>query len=119
MGHLYQWGSYGNETGQFNNTHALGIDNSGRVYVADRFNDRIQVFNSTGGYLDQWGSYGDENGEFKEPHGIAVNSSGFVFVTDRYNNRVQIFTPGWEYLDQWGSIRIRLMGCLTILMALQ
>jgi hypothetical protein len=45
------WGSRGTDPGQFNTPHNIGIDNSGNIYVADRGNARIQVFNTDGEYL--------------------------------------------------------------------
>jgi DNA-binding beta-propeller fold protein YncE len=45
------WGSRGTEPGQFNTPHNLGIDNDGKVYVADRGNARIEVFDLDGNYL--------------------------------------------------------------------
>ena len=41
------WGVQGNERGQFNGIHAVATDSIGRIYVADRDNDRVQVFNET------------------------------------------------------------------------
>ncbi|MBN4075640.1 MAG: 6-bladed beta-propeller [SAR86 cluster bacterium] len=45
---LKDWGSYGSEPGQFNLPHALLIDNEDNIYVADRNNARIQVFDTDG-----------------------------------------------------------------------
>ncbi len=47
---LKSWGSYGREPGQFNLPHAMVVDNQGMVYVADRNNARIQVFDSEGNF---------------------------------------------------------------------
>ena len=48
------WGTRGNEPGQFSGPHGIDADRSGRVYVADRANQRIQVFDGDGKHLDQW-----------------------------------------------------------------
>jgi sugar lactone lactonase YvrE len=48
---LKDWGSYGRETSQFNLPHAMVLDRDGNVYVADRNNSRIQVFDSNGTHL--------------------------------------------------------------------
>ncbi|MFW6171065.1 MAG: peptidyl-alpha-hydroxyglycine alpha-amidating lyase family protein [Planctomycetota bacterium] len=48
------WGSRGTEAGQFSLVHAIALDSQGNVYVADRNNARVQVFNSKGKFLDQW-----------------------------------------------------------------
>ncbi len=40
---LLQWGTKGNGPGQFEVPHGIALDASGRVYVADRQNDRVQI----------------------------------------------------------------------------
>jgi len=52
--HLHSWGAFGADPGQFNLVHSVTTDSVGRVYVADRENHRIQVFDDQGNYLDQW-----------------------------------------------------------------
>lgn len=51
---LLSWGRSGTDPGEFNTVHNIATDGEGRVYVADRENQRVQVFNSSGEYLDQW-----------------------------------------------------------------
>ncbi len=50
---LLSWGSHGTGPGQFNTPHAIAIDAADNVYVADRNNGRIQVFDSGGRFLRQ------------------------------------------------------------------
>lgn len=45
------WGTRGTEPGQFRLPHSLGVDREGNVYVADRSNRRIQVFDSDGNFM--------------------------------------------------------------------
>ncbi len=52
--HLFSWGEYGTEPGQFNLVHIVCTDSSGKVYVADRENHRVQIFDDQGNYLEQW-----------------------------------------------------------------
>ncbi|MFL7790924.1 MAG: peptidyl-alpha-hydroxyglycine alpha-amidating lyase family protein [Anaerolineae bacterium] len=52
--HLFSWGSHGTDPGQFNLVHSIAIDDNGRVYIADRENHRMQVFDDQGNYLTQW-----------------------------------------------------------------
>jgi hypothetical protein len=47
---LKQWGTYGTAPGQFNTPHSIAIDRANDVYVADRGNRRIQVFDTNGGF---------------------------------------------------------------------
>jgi DNA-binding beta-propeller fold protein YncE len=52
--HLFSWGEGGVEPGQFNLPHSVCTDRQGNVYVADRENHRVQVFDSQGNYQAQW-----------------------------------------------------------------
>jgi DNA-binding beta-propeller fold protein YncE len=51
---LSSWGDYGTDPGEFNLVHSVATDGEGRVYVADRENNRVQIFDRQGRYLDQW-----------------------------------------------------------------
>lgn len=51
---ITSWGSPGTDPGQFNLPHNICTDVQGRVYVADRENHRIQVFDGDGSFLAQW-----------------------------------------------------------------
>jgi hypothetical protein len=48
------WGSLGVGRGQFSLPHSIAADSQGRLYVADRNNARVQVFDQTGRFLDEW-----------------------------------------------------------------
>jgi sugar lactone lactonase YvrE len=48
------WGKLGTEAGEFSLPHAIALDSKGHLYVADRNNVRIQVFDQDGTFLDQW-----------------------------------------------------------------
>ena len=48
---LKSWGEPGNKPGQFNTPHSIAVDAKGNVYVADRGNRRIQVFDGDGKFL--------------------------------------------------------------------
>jgi sugar lactone lactonase YvrE len=49
-----QWGVKGNGPGQFNTPHAIAIDKNDNIYVGDRGNQRIQIFDTDGRFLRQW-----------------------------------------------------------------
>ena len=102
--------------GQFNNPAAVAVDASGNVYISDTLNNRIQKFDSSGGFLLKWGSRcvmftGDGcvdpdgpgplqlgDGQFDPPQGVAVDSSGNVYVADWLNYRVQKFDSSGGFL---------------------
>jgi len=51
---LFSWGESGSDPGQFNIVHNIVTDKDGWVYVADRENNRVQVFDPDGKYETQW-----------------------------------------------------------------
>ena len=51
---MKSWGEPGTDPGQFNIVHNIATDSDGWVYVADRENHRVQVFNGEGKYETQW-----------------------------------------------------------------
>ena len=51
---LFSWGQPGTEPGEFNIVHTVCLDKEGLVYVADRENDRVQIFDPKGKYITQW-----------------------------------------------------------------
>jgi DNA-binding beta-propeller fold protein YncE len=68
-------------------THSIAIDPQGRVFVADRGNNRIQIFDQEGKFIAQWTQFG-------RPSGIAFDSKGSIYVPDSESDNVQ--NPGWE-----------------------
>lgn len=52
--HLFSWGGPGTGPGEFNLPHNIACDEDGLVYVADRENHRVQVFDGDGRYVAQW-----------------------------------------------------------------
>lgn len=98
--YVTQWGTFGSGEGQFNYPGGIACDTTGNVYVADRYNYRVQKFANDGTYLAQWGSFGDGNGQFHEADDIAIDRSG-VYVADANSRRVQVFGSDGTYITQW------------------
>jgi DNA-binding beta-propeller fold protein YncE len=71
----FSWGEPGTAPGQFNLPHGIAVDRSGRVYVADRENSRIQVFSAEGKFLQQWTDTG-------RPMQIFFDADDRAFVCD-------------------------------------
>ena len=99
-----KWGSPGSGNGEFNYTTGVAVNALGNVYVVDSLNDRVQKFDSSGGYLSQWGGTGNGNGQFNGPRGVAVDADGNVYVVDTFNQRIQKFDGSGNYLAQWGTL---------------
>ena len=77
-----QWGSKGTADGQFDLVHDVELDGKGKVYVADRRNNRIQVFDESGKYLSQWQNLGS-------PWGLTYSAKeNVLFMSDGEANRV-------------------------------
>ena len=55
--YLSEWGRLGNGPGEFRTPHAMAFDSRGRLYVADRGNHRIQIFDQDGNYIDEFYEY--------------------------------------------------------------
>ena len=99
-----KWGTQGAADGQFNYPMGIAVDSSGNVYVVDRYNDRIQKFNSSGTFLAKLGGSGSGDGQFLDPFDVAVDSSGFVYATDISADRVQKFNSDGTFLTKWGTL---------------
>ena len=69
------WGTRGTAPGQFNVPHAVAFDSRGRLLVADRNNNRIQVFDQDGAYLEEWKDFG-------QPSGLLVMPDDTLYVAD-------------------------------------
>jgi len=92
---LMTWGQTGYGPGEFRALHALDIDPSGRVFVGDRSNSRIQIFDQQGTHITTWIQFG-------RPSGIAFDSNGLIYVADSESDDVQ--NPGWEIGIRIGEI---------------
>ncbi len=106
---LKTWGSKGTGPGEFNTPHAIVVDAKGLVYVGDRENKRIQVFDADGGFLREWtqlgspdtegrllgtlGSPGKLPGQFSHAHHLGLGKDGSLYVAEILNWRVQKFAP--------------------------
>lgn len=73
------WGGQGSGPGQFNVPHSIALDPKGHVYVADRANNRIQIFDQNGKFLNQWTNFGT-------PWGLFVKGERIYVVDGTANN---------------------------------
>jgi len=69
------WGSKGSGPGQLDVPHSIVIDSKGRLYVADRSNKRVEIFDQDGKYLDQMTNAGT-------PYGLFMTKDDVLYVTD-------------------------------------
>jgi len=101
--YITEFGSYGEDPGQFIWPMAIALDKDTNVYVTDEWIHRITKFNKDGDYLSHWGTHGSGDGELDRPAGITIAKDGTVFVVDSRNNRVQKFTLDGKFLGKFGS----------------
>jgi DNA-binding beta-propeller fold protein YncE len=80
--YISQWGSKGPANGQFNLVHDAVFDSQGRLYIADRNNWRIQIFDQDGKFLGKWTGIGD-------PWGIDyVAKENAIYMVDGQNDQL-------------------------------
>jgi DNA-binding beta-propeller fold protein YncE len=101
--YLGSLGSYGTGNGQFKGPADVAVDGSGEILVADRGNNRIEVFDSEGNFQFKFGSAGSGNGQFSAPSGLAIDGNENILVADTGNSRIQKFSPAGAYLSKFGT----------------
>ena len=74
---ITSWGGTGKAPGQFDQPHSILYDN-GMVYVADRENRRVQIFDVNGKYLKEWSFKGLPCGLYRATDGQLYLASGFA-----------------------------------------
>ena len=91
---IMSWGRTGSGPGEFNVPHTLALDSQGRVFVGDRGNNRIQIFDQEGNLLDVWYQFG-------RPSGIAIGTDDRIYVADSESWGTD--NPGWKKGIRVGS----------------
>lgn len=93
---LAEWGSRGIASGQFHTPHVITVGLDGRLYVADRENDRIQVFDQQGGFLDVWD-------DLHSVDGLHAAADGFIYGSAGLDNAVIQFDTGGRIQKVWAE----------------
>ena len=86
--YLLEWGKAGSGQGEFAMPHALSMDSAGRLFVADRGNLRIQIFDQQGQFLEEWRQYG-------RPSGVTVTADDTILVASQNGENSEL-NPGYE-----------------------
>ncbi len=93
--HQYSFGGPGAGEGEFRLPHSIHTDDDDRLWVTDRENSRIQIFEPDGTFVDEWI-------DLIRPTGAYINGDT-VYVSELCK-RVSIFTIEGELLSRWGNL---------------
>jgi len=94
--YVKEWGGTGGDTGEFRDPHALAMDSQGRLFVGDRANSRIQIFDQQGAHLATWTQFG-------RPSGLFIDARDVLYVADSESNFRR--NAGWKRGIRIGSTR--------------
>jgi sugar lactone lactonase YvrE len=92
------WGKKGSGPGEIDIPHAVAMDSQGRLFLADRNNNRIQIFDQDGKFLDQWF-------QFSRPSGLFIDKNDILYVGDSESESVARNHDGWKRGIRVGSAR--------------
>jgi sugar lactone lactonase YvrE len=95
---LKTWGEWGKGPAQLDQPHALAFDSRGRLFVGDRGNDRILIYDQEGTLLDSW--Y-----QFSRPSGIWIDANDQIYVADSESGSVNPPHGAWTRGIRIGSAR--------------
>ncbi|MEX0618344.1 MAG: peptidyl-alpha-hydroxyglycine alpha-amidating lyase family protein [Pseudohongiellaceae bacterium] len=87
--YLLEWGSTGTDAGQFRVPHALAMDSQGRLFVADRANSRLQLFDQSGHHISTWTQFG-------RPSDLYIDGNDMLYSADSESGTGDLRNPGWE-----------------------
>ena len=90
------WGKKGTAPGDFETPHTLAMDSRGRLFVGDRGNNRIQIFDQEGKFLEEWKQFG-------RPSGIFIDRNDILYVADHQSDAKT--NPGFSKGITIGSAR--------------
>jgi sugar lactone lactonase YvrE len=95
---IKSWGTLGSGPDDFNQPHALAMDSRGRLFVGDRGNNRIVIFDQDGKRLDTW--Y-----QFSRPSGIYIDANDRIYVADSESGSVAPTRKNWKRGIRIGSAK--------------
>ena len=98
---MKSWGDPGSGAGQFNLPHGVWIDAAGQVLVADRENDRVQVFDQEGGHIGEWPA------ELIGPAVVWMDPEGAAYVPEHNGGHLSVLDSDGNTLARWGGPEFR------------
>ena len=107
---LFSWGEPGCGPGQFDPPHGVWVDEHGLVYISDRVNRRVQIFDSQGEYVDEWDAHYPNNMcSDAEGHRYVVEMGGVLLYGmeprfDKLRARITVRSSAGTVLSEWGEV---------------
>ena len=95
---IASWGKFGSGPDELDQPHALAMDSRGRLFVGDRGNNRIKIFDQNGKLLDTW--Y-----QFSRPSGIFIDRQDRIYVADSESGSVFKPRTDWKRGIRIGSAK--------------
>jgi len=95
---LATWGKKGTGQGEFDQPHALAMDSQGRLFVADRGNNRIVIMDQNGKWLDTWT-------QFSRPSGLWIDKNDNLYSADSESGSVNPAHGAWTRGIRIGSAK--------------
>ena len=103
-------GRQGTSNNQFNFPNGLTVGSDDKIYVADTYNNRIQILTQSGSTLGYYTTYGGTEGsgnnQFKFLSDIAITPNGKILALDGGNNRIQILTQSGINIGYQSTIQL-------------
>jgi len=96
-----EFGSRGAGNNQFDYPSGCIIASS-QLYICDKQNNRIQIFDLAGNYISKFGSYGSGNDNFSFPEGIETDGT-YIYVVDSANHRIKKHDLAGLFISEFGS----------------
>ena len=96
---IKEWGKRGSAPGEMLQPHSLAFDSQGRLFVADRSNNRIQIFDQEGKLLDHgWEQY-------SRISGLWIDRNDMIYAADSESGSVEPSRPEWKRGIRIGSVK--------------
>ena len=95
---ILSWGERGDGPGQFSISHCVRIDKDDRVWVCDRENNRIQIFDLDGNFLTEWT-------DLLRPNTVYFDKEDDVVYIAELTHQLSIYSLEKELITQWGGAK--------------
>ena len=93
---IMAWGKHGSAPGEFDVPHSLALDSAGRLYVGDRSNNRVQIFDQNGKFIAEWKQFG-------RPSSVFIDKNDTIYVADSQSDDKT--NPGFKQGIRIGSTK--------------